>query len=78
MLFADDLFILSAATIEFLQLIKQCMENFASGLKPNLLKSSMFIAGLIDEEKQVPVEFMGMEIQNLPDRYLGVPLISTK
>lgn len=64
MLFADDLFILSGAIKDSLQLIKQGMEDFgaASGLKPNLMKSSMFIAGLIDEEKRALSEFMGMDI----------------
>lgn len=51
----------------------------ASRLKPNLLKSSMFIAGVVsNEDATVLSRIMGMEIKQLPVNYLGLPLISSR
>ena len=79
-IFADDLFVLCGANIGSLELIKEAFDVFGneSGLKPNLMKSSMFLSGVSEEEKSRLSVYMGMEVQDFPVRYLGVPLISTR
>ena len=79
-IFADDLFILCGADNRSLCLVKSVIDGFgnASGLRPNLLKSSMFISGVSADEQAVLSNYMGMEIKELPVKYLGVPLISTR
>lgn len=42
------------------------------------MKSHMLVAGVSEEVKADLVRCIGMEVKELPVRYLGVPLISTK
>lgn len=74
--FADDLMIFSKANVQSIQLIKAEVEQFAeeSGLQMNLAVSSIFVAGVNAEMKQVLMEIMGVNAGNLPVRYQGVPL----
>lgn len=78
--FANDLFVLCGDDIRFLELVKEAICQFgnASGLKPNLQKSSMFITGVDEDMKIVLSDYIGMEMKEFPVRYLRVPLISTK
>ena len=50
----------------------------ASGLYPNISKSSIFIAGANPLYKEVVLSLFGFSLGSLPIRYLGIPLISTK
>ncbi|XP_071916282.1 uncharacterized protein [Coffea arabica] len=63
-IFADDLFLLSAAKLQDVQILKTILEDFGrmSGLKPNLLKSEILFAS----EGALPL------------KYLGISLISTR
>lgn len=75
--FGDDLFILADANVLFVKLINNSLMKFQvlSGLKPNLYKSEIFIAGVFDTKKGEFAEIMEMPLGALPIKYPGVPLI---
>lgn len=77
---ADDMFIMCSATAESLQIVKHAIDDFGNilGLRPNLQKSNIFFPGVSDDEKVVLSALMRMEVKELPIKYLGVPLISTR
>ncbi|XP_059277586.1 uncharacterized protein LOC132031652 [Lycium ferocissimum] len=50
----------------------------ASGLQPNLDKSSVYIGGLNNRDAQQIIEYLGYRHEDLPFNYLGVPLITKK
>lgn len=77
---ADDLFILCGASTESFQLIKQLLDDFYSfsGLKPNMNKCSIFLAGVSEEEEEILRHVLPIPEAQLHVKYLGVPLISTK
>ncbi|XP_058215475.1 uncharacterized protein LOC131326638 [Rhododendron vialii] len=79
-IFADDLFILSGADSQSFQLVSDLLLDFysVSGLKPNLQKSSVFLAGVNDVTKQILSQILAVPEGVLPVRYLGVPLITTR
>lgn len=79
-IFADDLFLLCGANTASLNVIKNALDEFGSlsGLRPNMQKSHMFVAGVAEEEKADLGRRIGMEVRDLPVRYLGAPLLSTK
>lgn len=64
LIFAEDLFITSGADHVSLSLVKAAIEEFGnlSGLKPNLSKSNMFLAGIDLDCKEELSQLMGMEI----------------
>lgn len=78
--FPDDMFILSAANEDSFRTIKTTMDEFEglAGLKPNLQKSQVFLAGIEDEEKHRLCDIMQMASGELPVKYLGLPLITTR
>ena len=80
LIFADDLFLLCGANCESLNLIRDALKEFGdiSGPRPNLQKSHMFVTGVNEEFKADLVQCIGMESRELPVKYLGVPLISTR
>ncbi|XP_031255913.1 uncharacterized protein LOC116113894 [Pistacia vera] len=61
-------------------LIKLALDYFAkvSGLVTNAEKSQLFLSGVTDEEHIGLQSIMGFQLGQLPVRYLGVPLISTR
>ena len=78
--FADDLFLISAGTTQSFCLVKDTIAKFGSlfGLKPNLHKSSMHVTSVSDEVGQRLCNILEMPRGELPVKYLGLPLISTK
>ena len=52
--------------------------SIASGLSPNIGKSSIFIAGTNPLYKEAVLSLFGYTLGTLPVRYLGIPLLSTK
>lgn len=76
--FADDLFLLAAANVESVAVLKRTFEEFGamSGLHPNLQKSNVFLAGVTEMEISNICNTMGMESKEPHVKYLGVPLIS--
>jgi len=69
--FADDLLIFAAADLNSLSIIKSVLEEFEdiSGLKANPAKSSLFCAGVNNEDKKELLELMHMNEGNFPFRY---------
>ena len=80
LVFADDLFLISAATTKSFEVIKKTMLEFGSmfGLSPNLQKCQIFIAGLDAQEADSSRDIMQMPRRMLPVKYLGLPLISSR
>ena len=48
------------------------------GLSPNTNKSDVFLSGLLDAEKEQIIHILGFREGELPMKYLGVPLISSR
>lgn len=78
--FANDLFIMAAASHKSMKTIQKTLEEFSwlSGLKPNLTKSEFFAAGISEEQSLKFSMKIGAPLGKLPFKYLGVSLISTK
>ena len=49
-----------------------------SGMQVNKQKSAVFLAGIDDSVKATILDMTGFSLGNLPMKYLGVPLISSK
>ena len=79
-MFADDLFLMAKANAKSLSTIRETLNAFAemSGLRPNMAKSEIFIAGVLDEDCSAIANVIGIPLGQLPVKYLGVPLISTR
>lgn len=80
LIFADNLFLLSGAICESLTILKHVLDDFGaqSGLGFNILKHNMFVTRVDDTLKADLTQCIGMEIKDLPIRYLGVLSISTR
>lgn len=78
--FADDLMIFCKADLTTIELIKGCLERFmlASGLKANRDKSSVYVAGVSQRMKDDIADAIGFPLNELPVRYLGIPLQSRR
>nr|XP_009780098.1 PREDICTED: uncharacterized protein LOC104229207 [Nicotiana sylvestris] len=78
--FADDLLIFCKADIQSVRLLKQAFHKFAmvSGLQANAEKSSIYIVGVSDCQKEEIIQELGFSEGSLPFKYLGVPLDSKK
>ena len=78
--FADDLLIFMDGSIQSLQAVLQVLKEFElrSGLAVSLQKSSFFLSGLSDEERDLIQFSTGMPQGTLLVRYLGVPLCTKK
>lgn len=61
-------------------ILKESLDLFSniSGLTPNLSKSTIFMSGVDDNTKNALISLFGFLIGNLPIRYIGIPLITTK
>ena len=78
--FVDDLFLISVVIEHSFCLVRDTVAEFGSlsGLKPNLHKSSVYVAGESDEVGQQLCNILEMPKGELVVKYLGLPLISTK
>lgn len=78
--FADDLIICSRADEVSIKLLLKSFNHFSevSGLKANLEKSALYIAGVTKDFKEMILEEMQFTLGELPFLYLGVPLFSKK
>lgn len=71
---------MSAANRNSFMVIKKTLEEFGalSGLRPNLLKSQVYITGVQDDMVQNLRAIVDIPLGQLPIRYLTIPLVSTK
>ncbi|XP_075109196.1 uncharacterized protein LOC142180987 [Nicotiana tabacum] len=78
--FTDDLLLCCRADKISILLMLQAFNHFSevSGLKANMEKSSLHIAGVSNEFKQQIIQEMGFATGEIPFRYLSVPLSSRK
>ncbi|XP_027180783.1 uncharacterized protein LOC113779411 [Coffea eugenioides] len=78
--FVDDLFLISAVIEHSFCLVRDTIAEFGSlsGLKPNLHKSSVYVAGESDEVRQQLCNTLEMPKGELLVKYLGLSPISTK
>ena len=78
--FADDLMFFYGGSLHSVELLHFALQEFCSisGLMPNKEKSSIFIAGSNQRYMESVREIFQFPLGELPIRYLGVPLISTK
>ncbi|KAL4018355.1 hypothetical protein IC575_021950 [Cucumis melo] len=76
--FADDLMIICAADELSIRFIRDCLQKFGelSGLFANPRKSSIFVAGVNNENASHLAACMGFVRGNLSVRYLGLPLLT--
>ncbi|KAI5682121.1 hypothetical protein M9H77_03349 [Catharanthus roseus] len=49
--------------------------GFASRLQANSLKFNIYLAGILDFEKSLTMDYTGFQARNLPCRYLGIPFL---
>ena len=80
MCFADDLLMFCKAEKTSISLMQETFQKFSqsSGLQANADKSSIYIAGLNQRDKEDIAHMLGFNMGNLPFRYLGVPLSTKK
>ena len=78
--FADDLLLFSRGDLESIKILQRCFSEFsqASGLQENLTKSSIYCGGVQMEVRQQIIQQLGYTIEELPFKYLGVPLSTKK
>ncbi|XP_019226216.1 PREDICTED: uncharacterized protein LOC109207700 [Nicotiana attenuata] len=76
----DDLLMFCKADIQSIRLVKQTFLKFyeASGLQANAEKSSVYLAGISNAQRQDILQELGYPEGTLPFKYLGVPLASKK
>lgn len=74
------LHMLARGDLRSVDLLMQCLHNFGNtaGLKVNLLKSNVFLAGVDDEVRQQIIDIIGFSTATLPFRYLEITLASAK
>lgn len=78
--FADDLFLITAASTYSFLLIRSTIDEFSalSGLTPNVQKSSVYIVGIEGDLEKELCEIVNMPRGYLPVTLLSLPLVSTK
>lgn len=78
--FADDLIMCCKADITSIQLQLDKFNHFSkvTGLMANLDKSSIYVAGVNQEFKEMICSNYQFKLEALPFKYLGVPLSSRK
>ena len=78
--FANDMFLFSGGTNSNVQVIMDELNRFESfsGLQVNKLKSTIFLAEVNDEVRNVLLNTTRFSLGSFPMKYLGVPLISTR
>ncbi|XP_020547031.1 uncharacterized protein LOC110011363 [Sesamum indicum] len=78
--FADDLLLFCKADLDSLRVLKMGLDRFAdwSGLRLNIHKSHVIISRSAQGWKDQILAVMGFQEGQLPMRYLGVPLLSSR
>ncbi|KAL2224004.1 UNVERIFIED_CONTAM: hypothetical protein Sindi_3039800 [Sesamum indicum] len=78
--FADDLLLLCRADLDSLRILKRGLDRFAewSGLLLNVQKSHVIISRSAQGWKDQILAIMGFQEGQLPMRYLGLPLLSSR
>ncbi|XP_022857247.1 uncharacterized protein LOC111378307 [Olea europaea var. sylvestris] len=78
--FADDLMLFARGDVMSVQILMDCLTNFgfASGLRMNTLKSSLYTAKIYGYELDNIMEVTNIPKGTMPFRYLGIPLASEK
>lgn len=79
-MFADDLFVFCGAHEDSLRIVMNTLKEFHGfyGLQPNMMKSASYFANVSVALKLSFLEMMGILEGQLPVKYLGVPLISSR
>ena len=78
--FADDLMIFSKGDVKSIRMIRTVLTKFQdlSGLYPNPNKSDIFLSGALNAEREQIICILGFIEGELPMKYLGVPLLSSR
>ncbi|GKB29207.1 putative reverse transcriptase domain, reverse transcriptase zinc-binding domain protein [Tanacetum coccineum] len=78
--FADDLFIFARGDLDSARVIMESLDEFklTSGLVPSIPKSTAFFCNVPNHVKISILNIMPFAEGNLPVKYLGVPLISSR
>ncbi|GJR82989.1 putative RNA-directed DNA polymerase [Tanacetum coccineum] len=78
--FADDLFIFIRGEVHSARLIMEALDEFqkASGLVPSIPKSTVYFCNIPNHIKNDILSIMPFAEGELPVKYLGVPLISSR
>lgn len=78
--FADDLLLFSSGDMASVTALHKCFTTFseASGLQPNLIKSSIYFGGVAQIERDTILLQLGYGHGQLPFKYLGIPLSTKK
>ncbi|XP_050217541.1 uncharacterized protein LOC126668378 [Mercurialis annua] len=78
--FADDLLIFSNGDPASISIINNAINKFSScsGLKPNHHKSSIFFNGPAGDQKSALLNILDFQEGELPVKYVGLPLFSTR
>ncbi|GJR75171.1 putative reverse transcriptase domain, reverse transcriptase zinc-binding domain protein [Tanacetum coccineum] len=78
--FADDLFLFTYGDVHSAGIIKEALDEFknASGLTPSLPKSTAYFCNVSNHVKSSILSVLPFEEGNLPVKYLGVPLVSSR
>ena len=78
--FADDLLLFCGGSLSSVETLHKSLHEFysLSGLLPNTGKSSIFVARRHPRFLEAVHDLFQFQVGELPVRYLGVPLISTK
>ena len=78
--FADDLMLLCGNSTQSARILQQALQDLSSfsGLTPNYDKSNIFLAGNNQSYNSSILDIFQFPQENLPVKYLGVPLITSK
>ncbi|GJU55256.1 hypothetical protein Tco_1228970, partial [Tanacetum coccineum] len=78
--FVDDLFLFAHGDVDSAIMIKDALEEFknVSGLTPSLPKSTAYFCNVLNHTKLLILKFLPFEEGQLPVKYLGVPLVSSR
>ncbi|KAL2253455.1 UNVERIFIED_CONTAM: Retrovirus-related Pol polyprotein from type-2 retrotransposable element R2DM [Sesamum indicum] len=80
LLFADDLMLFSRGDLPSIHILMECLQEFrdVSGLTVNTSKSSIFTAGIHNEELDGILAQTEFARGEMPVRYLGIPLAAQR
>nr|XP_043625578.1 uncharacterized protein LOC122597003 [Erigeron canadensis] len=78
--FADDLFIFMRGTVDSARVIIDSLDEFrmVSGLSASMPKSTAYFCNVLHAVKSVILSILPFEEGQLPVKYLGVPLVSSR
>ncbi|KAL0293333.1 UNVERIFIED_CONTAM: hypothetical protein Sradi_6943100 [Sesamum radiatum] len=79
-LFADDLMFFSRGDLPSIHILMECLKEFrdVSGLAVNTSKSSIFMAGIENNEFHGILARTDFAVGEMPVRYLGIPLAAQR